>query len=88
MRIDLNADLGESFGAYTIGADAELLDIVTSANVACGFHASDPTIMVETCRLAAEKGVSVGAHPGFDDRQGFGRREIDMLPKDIEAMVA
>lgn len=88
MRIDLNADLGESFGAYTIGADAELLDIVTSANVACGFHASDPTIMVETCRLAAEKGVSIGAHPGFDDRQGFGRREIDMSAKDIEAMVA
>lgn len=88
MRIDLNADLGESFGAYTIGADAALLDIVSSANVACGFHASDPTIMVEVCQMAADKGVSIGAHPGFDDKQGFGRREIDMAPKDIEAMVA
>ena len=87
MRIDLNADLGESFGAYTIGDDAALLDIVSSANVACGFHASDPTIMVEVCRWPPTK-VSALAHPGFDDKQGFGRREIDMAPKDIEAMVA
>ncbi len=88
MRIDLNADLGESYGAYTIGADAALLDIVSSANVACGFHASDPTIMMDVCKMAAERGVSIGAHPGFDDKQGFGRREIDMAPRDIEAMVA
>ena len=88
MQIDLNADLGEGFGAYQIGADEALLDIVSSANVACGFHASDPTIMIDVCKMAARKGVSIGAHPGFDDKQGFGRRQIDMNPTDIEAMVA
>ncbi|GAB5470415.1 MAG: 5-oxoprolinase subunit PxpA [Rhodospirillales bacterium] len=74
--IDLNADLGESFGAWTMGDDAALLDIVTSANIACGFHAGDPTVMTETVRLCLEKDVGIGAHPGFDDLRGFGRRRI------------
>ena len=65
MRIDLNADVGESFGAYTIGADAELIPSITSANVACGFHGGDPAVMRRTVRLARDAGVSVGAHPGF-----------------------
>jgi len=76
--IDLNADLGESFGAWTMGADNELLDIVTSANVACGFHAGDPLVMTETVRSCLDKGVNIGAHPGFDDITGFGRRRLDM----------
>jgi len=76
MRIDLNADLGEGYGPFTLGDDAALLDIVTSANVACGFHAGDPAIMVETARAAKARGVAIGAHPGFDDLRGFGRRVI------------
>jgi len=75
--IDLNADLGESFGAWTMGADNELLDIVTSANVACGFHAGDPLVMTETVRSCLDKGVNIGAHPGFDDITGFGRRRLE-----------
>lgn len=75
--IDLNADLGESFGAWTMGSDDELLDIVTSANVACGFHAGDPLVMTETVRACLSKGVNIGAHPGFDDITGFGRRRMD-----------
>jgi len=74
--IDLNADLGESFGPWKMGRDAEMLDIVTSANVACGFHAGDPMEMLRTVRLCQAKGVGIGAHPGFDDLQGFGRRQI------------
>lgn len=75
--IDLNADLGESFGAWKMGSDNELLDIVTSANVACGFHAGDPLVMTETVRACLAKGVNIGAHPGFDDITGFGRRRMD-----------
>ena len=78
MRVDLNADMGESFGAWTMGNDASLLDIVTSANVACGFHAGDPDVMARTMRLAVEKGVGIGAHPGFPDLQGFGRRRMEL----------
>jgi UPF0271 protein len=78
MKVDLNADMGESFGAWVMGNDAALLDIVTSANVACGFHAGDPDVMARTMRLAAEKGVGIGAHPGFPDLQGFGRRRMDL----------
>ncbi|KQT93049.1 hypothetical protein ASG60_06455 [Methylobacterium sp. Leaf469] len=88
MRIDLNADLGEGYGAYTLGDDAALLDIVTSASVACGFHAGDPSIMVATARAAKARGVAVGAHPGFDDLRGFGRRVIRATPGEIEADVA
>ena len=84
MRIDLNADLGEGYGAYTLGDDAALLDIVTSANVACGFHAGDPAIMVATARAAKARGVALGAHPGFDDLRGFGRRTIRAAPAEIE----
>lgn len=77
-RVDLNADMGESFGPWKMGNDAQLLDIVTSANVACGFHAGDPDVMAQTMRLAVEKGVGIGAHPGFADLQGFGRRRIKL----------
>jgi lactam utilization protein B len=76
MHIDLNSDMGESFGPWTMGDDAAMLDIVTSANVACGFHAGDPQIMFRTAALALAKGVAIGAHPGFDDVLGFGRRVI------------
>jgi UPF0271 protein len=87
MRIDLNADVGESFGAYTIGADAELMPSITSANVACGFHGGDPAVMRRTVRLAREAGVSVGAHPGLQDLPGFGRREMRVTPQEAEDMV-
>nr|WP_283254970.1 5-oxoprolinase subunit PxpA [Marivita sp. GX14005] len=78
MRVDLNADMGESFGAWPMGRDAELLDIVTSANIACGFHAGDPDVMARTMTEAARMGVGLGAHPGFADLQGFGRRRMDL----------
>lgn len=76
MRIDLNADMGEGFGAWTMGDDSALLDVVTSANIACGFHAGDPDVMARTMTLAAANNVGIGAHPGFDDLQGFGRRRL------------
>ncbi len=88
MQIDLNADMGEGFGAYRIGHDDELLGIVTSANVACGFHGGDPLIMRRLAATAAEKGVGLGAHPGFNDLWGFGRREIHMNAGDLECLVA
>jgi UPF0271 protein len=87
MRIDLNADVGESFGAYTIGVDAELIPTITSANVACGFHGGDPAVMRRTVRLARAAGVSVGAHPGFQDLAGFGRREMRVTPQEAEDVV-
>jgi len=87
MQIDLNADMGESFGAYTIGADEQVMPSITSANVACGFHGGDPAVMRRTVRLAREAGVSVGAHPGFQDLAGFGRREMRVSPHDAEDMV-
>lgn len=86
--IDLNADLGESFGHYSIGDDAALLNIVTSANVACGFHGGDPQVMAKTFKLAREKNVAVGAHPGFPDLWGFGRRPLPMTPLEIERITA
>lgn len=86
--VDLNCDCGESFGDWPMGNDAEILKIVTSANIACGFHASDPDNMAETIRLAAQNGVAIGAHPGFDDKKGFGRRVIPMAPAEITRMVA
>lgn len=79
--VDLNADMGESFGPWVMGNDAALLDIVTSANIACGMHAGDPDVMAQTMRLAAKRGVGIGAHPGFADLQGFGRRRVN-LPAD------
>src|SRR4051794_18816287 len=85
--IDLNCDLGESFGAYTIGADEAVMGSITSANVACGYHGGDPGVMRRTIRLAREAGVAVGAHPGFPDLVGFGRREMRMTPQEVEDMV-
>ncbi len=87
MRIDLNCDMGESFGAYTIGADEQVMSSVTSANIACGFHGGDPGVMRRTVRMARDAGVSVGAHPGFQDLAGFGRREVRMTPQEAEDMV-
>jgi UPF0271 protein len=87
MSIDLNSDVGESFGAYRIGADAEVMRSITSANVACGFHAGDPAVMRATVRLARDAGVSVGAHPGFPDLVGFGRRELRASPREVEDLV-
>ena len=87
MRIDLNCDMGESFGNYDLGCDEEILEIVTSANVACGFHAGDPVIMDRTVGMAMEKGVAVGAHPGHHDLRGFGRRPIQAPPDEVEADV-
>ncbi|MCZ8151460.1 MAG: LamB/YcsF family protein [Rhodobacteraceae bacterium] len=87
-EIDLNADLGEGFGPWSMGDDAAMLDVVTSANIACGGHAGDPEVMHATLRAAAARGVMVGAHPGFVDREGFGRRVIPMTPDAITRMVA
>ena len=78
--IDLNSDLGESFGRYTLGLDDQVIPLVSSVNVACGMHAGDPVVMRRTVKLAAEAGVAVGAHPGYPDLQGFGRRDIAMSP--------
>ena len=85
--IDLNADLGEGFGAYRLGEDRALLALLTSANVACGFHAGDPLIMRETVAVAASHQVAVGAHPGYPDLMGFGRRELAATPAEITAYV-
>ena len=88
VRIDLNADLGEAFGSWRIGDDNAMLDIVTSANVACGGHAGDPDTMYQTTLEAHGKGVVIGAHPGFDDKQGFGRRRLPLSRNEIEHLVA
>lgn len=85
--INLNADLGESFGAWTMGDDAAMLDVVSSANIACGFHAGDPLVMRQTVQRALARGVSLGAHPSFPDLQGFGRRRMDLAPRELEAML-
>lgn len=85
--INLNADLGESFGAWTMGSDAALLSVIHSANIACGFHAGDPVVMRETVRLAIANGVSLGAHPAFPDLPGFGRRVMQLSPRELEATV-
>ena len=76
MKIDVNSDMGEGFGVYQLCDDAALMNVVSSANIACGFHAGDPAIMTRMVRLAKEKGVGIGAHPGLPDRQGFGRKEL------------
>ena len=85
--IDINSDLGESFGAYTMGNDGEVLKHVTSANIACGFHASDPLTMVKAVRQAKAARVAVGAHPGYPDLAGFGRREMKIAPEEVRALV-
>jgi len=82
-KIDLNSDVGESFGAYKIGLDEEVIPLISSANIACGFHAGDPTVMRHTIALAKEHGVAPGAHPGFPDLLGFGRRNMDVTPEEI-----
>ena len=87
IRIDINSDMGESFGAYSIGHDAGLFRFITSANVAAGFHAGDPSVLRETIRAAKGHGVAVGAHPGFPDLVGFGRRELNVTPNEAEDMV-
>ena len=85
--VDLNCDMGESFGPWKLGADAAVMASITSANIACGFHAGDPGVMRETIRLAAEAGVAVGAHPGFPDLGGFGRREMQVAPREVEDLM-
>lgn len=86
-KIDLNCDMGESFGAYRLGNDEQIMHYVSSVNIACGFHAGDPEVIHTTVRLAKDNRVAIGAHPGFHDLQGFGRREIQMTPKEIYSMV-
>ena len=86
-HIDLNCDLGESFGAYTIGMDEKVIPFITSANVACGFHAGDPLVMQRTVALCKQSGAAVGAHPGFPDLQGFGRRQMKLTPAEAKACV-
>ena len=86
-KLNLNSDLGESFGAWSMGSDDAMLTIVNSANVACGFHAGDPLVMMATVALAKANGVSLGAHPGFPDLQGFGRRRMDIPLPELEAML-
>ena len=81
-RVDLNCDMGESFGAYRMGNDEEILNYVTSANIACGFHAGDPATMRKTVKLALDKNVAIGAHPGLQDLAGFGRRNITITPQE------
>lgn len=87
MQIDLNCDMGESYGRYGLGNDEAVMPFVTSANIACGLHAGDPLVMGFTVRLAQQHGVAVGAHPGWPDLQGFGRRDIAFTPEEAEAFV-
>lgn len=87
LSIDLNCDLGESFGRYTLGEDAAMMKLITSANVACGFHAGDPAVMAHTVALAKVHGVALGAHPGYPDLQGFGRRGMQMSPQEVTQVV-
>lgn len=86
--VDLNCDCGEGFGAYRVGDDAAMLDIVTSVNVACGFHAGDPEIMAQIFGAAAARGIAIGAHPGFPDLWGFGRRKLPFTAGEIERLIA
>ncbi|ARJ64709.1 hypothetical protein WV31_02995 [Magnetospirillum sp. ME-1] len=88
LRVDLNSDLGEAFGAWSMGDDGAMLDIVSSANIACGFHAGDPMVMTRTIRAARAAGVGIGAHPGYADLQGFGRRAMALSVAEIEALLA
>ncbi|MGR3579777.1 MAG: LamB/YcsF family protein, partial [Sagittula sp.] len=85
--VDLNADMGESFGPWVMGQDAALLEVVTSANVACGMHAGDPDVMARTMEVARAQGVGIGAHPGFADLQGFGRRRMHLPAATLRHLV-
>jgi UPF0271 protein len=87
MKIDLNSDLGESFGNYKIGMDDQIIPLITSANIACGFHAGDPAVMKKTVALAVKNGTAIGAHPGYPDLVGFGRRKLAASPADVYAMI-
>ena len=87
VKIDLNCDIGESFGRYVLGEDEAIMPYVTSANIACGMHAGDPSVMQHTVRLAKQYGLAVGAHPGWADLQGFGRRAMSLSSADTEALV-
>ncbi|MBY6090834.1 LamB/YcsF family protein [Maritimibacter alkaliphilus] len=87
LKVDLNSDIGEGFGDWTKGDDAALMEVISSANIACGFHAGDPDVMARTMRLALENGVGIGAHPGFNDLKGFGRRRIPMSHAELANMV-
>jgi len=86
-KIDLNSDLGESFGNYRIGEDEKILEHISSANIACGWHAGDPTVMEKTVKLAVKNNVKVGAHPGFLDKMSFGRRKISVIPEDLKTYI-
>ena len=86
-KIDLNSDVGESFGAYKIGLDEEVIPLISSANIGCGFHGGDPSVMRQTIALAQEHGVALGAHPGLPDLIGFGRRKIDATLEEIRDYV-
>ena len=83
MNVDINCDMGESFGIYRLGFDEEMMSHITSANIACGFHGGDPIVMERTVSLAKQNGVSVGAHPGFPDLVGFGRRNMELAPQEV-----
>ena len=87
ISVDLNCDLGESFGAYTIGMDEAVIPLITSANIACGYHAGDPLVMAKTVARCREAGVHVGAHPGFPDLMGFGRRSMNVSPAEAKAYI-
>ena len=86
-KIDLNCDMGESFGAYKLGMDEKVIQYITSANIACGWHAGDPLVMDKTVKMSVEHGVGVGAHPGYPDLLGFGRRNMDCTPDEIRSYV-
>ncbi|WP_057743717.1 LamB/YcsF family protein [Liquorilactobacillus capillatus] len=87
LRVDLNSDLGESFGQYSLGNDAEIIDLVSSVNIACGFHAGDPDVMAKTVQKAEKAGIGIGAHPGYADLQGFGRRRMNMSLAEVQHMI-
>lgn len=87
MKIDLNCDIGESFGIYSLGRDEDIMPYISSANIACGAHAGDPEVMKRTVGLAIKHGVSIGAHPGYPDLAGFGRREMSLTPEEIYSLV-
>jgi 5-oxoprolinase (ATP-hydrolysing) subunit A len=87
MEIDLNCDMGEGFGRYVLGNDEALMPLITSANIACGLHAGDPVVMEKTVRQAVRHNVALGAHPGYPDRQGFGRRKMELSPEEVEAFI-
>lgn len=87
FQVDINSDVGESFGRYNLGNDAELMNYISSANIACGLHGGDPIVMEKTIRLARERNVGVGAHPSYPDLQGFGRRSMDMTTEELESFI-